>query len=386
MITLQPDPIRTDGSNPFAYHTMTKRLPGLIRQVQKTNQFHPTMMRALDELYDDLVHDAPIPMLHYPAPDADMWALEFAQHREDTWQNSTWWFAEIYFFRQMIQAVRYFETGADPFLNIKLEEFYSDRLRGLLQTVLATETKISEENLAHLLARSLWGNRVDLSLNIAGAGQHGDEDDLVADDRVQAVQQIFSGSGPVHLIADNAGTEQTMDLVLVDMLLRMNIPVMLHVKMHPTYISDTTAQDVWYFIQDLIDGKFDGESELPSAFGVRLSVALDEGRLRLAPDFYWNSPRWLDNLPLRLQKTFEGARLVIIKGDANYRRLIHDTIYPADIPFADAVSYFPAPLLALRTLKSDAVVGLSPGMAAHLDKLDADWRTSGQRGVIQFKP
>ncbi|MCU0514894.1 MAG: damage-control phosphatase ARMT1 family protein, partial [Anaerolineae bacterium] len=353
---LMPAPIRTDGSNIFARHTMAQRLPQLIRQVQQANTFHPSILRALDQLHDDLVQDVPIPLLRYPAPDADQWAQDFAARRGDTWQNSQWFFAEVYFFRQIIQATRYFETGVDPFLSIKLEEFYSDRLRALIQRVLAEEPADPAEQLHGLLAQMLWANRVDLSLNIAGAGQQGGAEDLLVDDRPAAVALLLGGTGPVHLICDNAGSEQAMDLALVDALLRRHIPVVLHVKMHPTYVSDATAHDIWYFISDLIDGDYDSpDDDAPAAFGLRLSAALDEGRLRLAPDFYWNSPRWLDDLPLRLQHTFAGARLVILKGDANYRRLLHDTIYPADVPFAQVAAAFPAPLLAIRTLKSDPV-------------------------------
>src|SRR5258705_413727 len=61
------------------------------------------------------------------------------------------------------------------------------------------------------------------------------------------------------------------------------------------------------------------------------------------------------------------------------------SIREPDVPFADVTDYFPAPLLALRTLKSDAVVGLKTGLEEQLDKEDARWRVNGKRGVIQFK-
>jgi hypothetical protein len=47
-------------------------------------------------------------------------------------------------------------------------------------------------------------------------------------------------------------------------------------------------------------------------------------------------------------------------------------------------AYFPAPLLALRTLKSDTIVGLPVGVAARLDRDDARWRVNGQRGVASL--
>ncbi|RMF80712.1 MAG: DUF89 family protein, partial [Chloroflexi bacterium] len=53
--------------------------------------------------------------------------------------------------------------------------------------------------------------------------------------------------------------------------------------------------------------------------------------------------------------------------------------------FADVTEYFAAPLLAVRTLKSDPVVGLPEGKAEQLDTVDDEWRVNGKRGVIQFK-
>ena len=82
--------------------------------------------------------------------------------------------------------------------------------------------------------------------------------------------------------------------------------------------------------------------------------------------------------------TFRGAALVIFKGDANYRRVVGDALWPPETPLASVVDYFPAPLLALRTLKSDPVVGLPAGLAARLDGVDPDWRINGKRGVIEL--
>jgi hypothetical protein len=75
--------------------------------------------------------------------------------------------------------------------------------------------------------------------------------------------------------------------------------------------------------------------------------------------------------------------MVIFKGDANYRRVIGDALWPSEATIAEATSYFPAPLLLLRTMKSDAVVGLPTGLAQRLDAADRDWRINARRGLIQ---
>jgi hypothetical protein len=49
------------------------------------------------------------------------------------------------------------------------------------------------------------------------------------------------------------------------------------------------------------------------------------------------------------------------------------------------VADFPAPLVTLRTLKAEVVVGLPPGMAERLQAEDARWLVNGRRGVIQAR-
>src|SRR5262249_38606691 len=118
--------------------------------------------------------------------------------------------------------------------------------------------------------------------------------------------------------------------------------------------------------------------------GTRLQTALLDGRLLVEPDIYWNSARFMWEMPPRFELFFAHAALVIFKGDANYRRIVGDAKWPPETPFAQVVEYFPAPLLALRTLKSNAIVGLAAGQAEKLDQIDGDWRVNGRRGVAQF--
>lgn len=89
-------------------------------------------------------------------------------------------------------------------------------------------------------------------------------------------------------------------------------------------------------------------------------------------------------MPAYLRQTLSEAALVISKGDANYRRLLGDRHWNYVTPFADIVSYFPAPLLALRTLKSNVAAGLDEAVVAALQARDPGWVVSGRWGVMQF--
>jgi len=102
-----PPAIRTDASNAFAHHTMRVRAPGILRQtVQLNPDYSPAIANALEALAASLEADAPIPPLELPAPDYEEWMAVYALHRGATWGNSQWWFAEIYLYRQVMQAVR----------------------------------------------------------------------------------------------------------------------------------------------------------------------------------------------------------------------------------------------------------------------------------------
>lgn len=377
-------PIRTDDSNLFCYQTYTVRLPRIIRDVRQANpHFHEMIHAALDDLHDALMQNAPIASLNLPAPDADFWAEYFTGHEGETWLNTEWYFSEHYFFRLILQATRYFENGIDPYAPVKQRELESDGFQTLLQMTLQQSV-----NLSQVIEWALWGNRIDLShpSGLQSAQDIGGED-LLVDDRAAVTRYISDITGTVHLIADNFGSELMMDLLLADKLLTLGHAVMLHLKMHPTYVSDATVHDFHWLVGWLAQGRYDTDNQRASQLGQRLQTALAHGQLRLAPDFYWNSPRWLNDLPPRLEALFKDAGLVILKGDANYRRAIFDTIYAPETSFADITSYFPAPLLALRTLKSDPALGLAPGKAAELDKLHPEnWRVTGRYGVIQFKP
>jgi hypothetical protein len=115
----------------------------------------------------------------------------------------------------------------------------------------------------------------------------------------------------------------------------------------------------------------------------RLAVSFDAGRLVLSPDPFWSSPRFLWDAPAHVSGALNGASIVVVKGDANYRRIVGDALWPPSAPFATACAYLRAPIACLRTMKSDAVLGLPAGMAERLDVTDPRWRVDGQRGLVQ---
>jgi hypothetical protein len=157
--------------------------------------------------------------------------------------------------------------------------------------------------------------------------------------------------------------------------------VVLHPKLYPTYVSDTTVSDIHTYLAHAADS-----SDQPVR---RLATAVREefrsGTLSFAPDDYWCTTRFFSAMPQRIAAALSGASLVIVKGDFNYRRVFRDTIWPTDTNPHEAVgAAFSYPILLLRTMKSDCLVGVPEGTTSPLDQTEPGWRTAGRRGVIQL--
>ncbi len=385
----RPNSMRTDESNEFAHHTMSVRLPLIIDELIEENPDYPSsFVESLRKLREEVVEDRPIRSIAVPAPDWGSWEEQVLRHRGETWLHSEWFYAEHLFYRRIVESVRWWETGRDPFAPIKASEYSSTGHRELLQAAVGILDSGASpvERLESLLLLDLWGNRIDLSYKASAALGAGGaaRDDLIMDERgriVDALLGLDQGSRSIHIVTDNAGSELTMDLLLADLLVSLGFSVSFHVKMHPTYVGDTTAPDILSFIRTVCEGR---EGPAAAAAGRRLDTAFLSGSIRIYPDLYWNSGRFIGELPPRIVESLRGSRLVVFKGDVNYRRLSRDAAWAPEAGFAEVVGTFPAPAAVLRTMKSDTVFGLPPGTAERLDAEDPRWKTNGRRGLIQY--
>lgn len=381
--TARPAPLRTNGSNAFAHHSMAVRIPSIIDNVIARNEdYSPAIIDRLRRLRDDIAGDAPMEMFTAPAPDYDEWLIRFHPHEGETWLGTEWFLAEMLSYRLMMEAVGYWATLRDPFAPMKEDELASDALWKVFDEAHQIEAPLKEK-LAQTLRYTLWGNRIDLSLSdVAAKGTTARDEHLLSDDAPQAAAHLVEGQpGSVHVIMDNAGTEQAMDFVMADLLLEQHLAqeVVLHVKMHPVLVSDVIVADMHRMLDAMA-----ARGGAAGALSSRIEKQIDRGVVRVVPDLFWNNDGRLRELPPRLFRPFASAALVIAKGDVNYRRATNDALWPAEATLADAVPDFPAPLVVLRTLKSDTLVGVPPDVQARLNTEEPDWRVNGSYGVIQF--
>ncbi|WUT66217.1 damage-control phosphatase ARMT1 family protein [Streptomyces sp. NBC_00683] len=371
----------------FARGVLAERHPALIKQVRDAFPYGPRQHRALDALLDEITHGVVEP-LDAADPDHGIWQAWGREHFGRSWFDAPFLWAESYFYRRLLAAIEYFDEGPwqgiDPFAPFKLAELNGSAVDDEFRSLGRLADAPADERATALLHASLWGNRADLGFRVAADEPMGEADPgLVADDSALLWSLLPVGApATVSVVADNAGRELIPDLVLIDHLLRRGRAerAVLHVKPGPYYVSDATTADVVDSLRRLV--------RAPGAaggIGRRLWEAMGAGRLEVRAHAFFCAPLPYEEMPEDLREEWGAGALTILKGDLNYRRLVGDRLWDPTTPFADRTAYFPGPVAALRTLKSDVVVGLEPQTLSALDASGGAWRTSGTHALIQAR-
>jgi uncharacterized protein with ATP-grasp and redox domains len=395
-----PSPLLGSEVGTFTEYTVTQRMPAIACRVIAENNFPENINACLKQLASELPSEPLTPLLHDTGSDFSAWVKYLEPFKGQHWIDVPWFLAETYFYRLILEITNYFRPGelqgVDPFqlqkdkgletsldsiiaLCIKLNQWLTDAQK---------EEKLNKTALIALLYFALWGNRVDLSLWSAMETDRSRFDiqsqqaHILVDDAAKVTELLLSKGKRIDFVIDNAGFELVCDLCLVDFLLGSGVAnqVKLHLKPHPTFVSDAMIKDVLHTIEFLAASNH----EDVTSFAKRLQENIASERLILCEDYFWTSPLAFWEIPDSLKSDLSAANLILIKGDANYRRLLGDRHWHFTTNFADIVSYFPAPILALRTLKSEVVAGLKPEAIEEVAKSDSDWLTNGQWGVIQI--
>jgi hypothetical protein len=407
-----PPSLRGADPNSFTRHTIEVRLPTIARRTLDENAFSQKQINLINQLIDEIPH-TPLRSLKDPdAPDAQDWERYLDQVRGQNWLEVSWFFAEAYFYRRILEATGYFTEGPgkrlDPYIYQKqaglkiarpqIEEFCA-RLNAVLpgsgngkDVGLSDKSGWDPSDLGQIMQSALWGNQVDLSLWPAGQEQKPDHASLQqassfllvdhTDRVVEALQANSEKTPRIEILIDNAGFELVCDLGIASYLLSWNIAdqVCLHVKSHPTFVSDVIRRDVISTVSAL---SYEPGSH-PRLLASRLQEHLARGRLQIQDHYFWTSPLPAWEMPSDLRAELAASVLVISKGDAHYRRSLGDRHWPYTFPYEEIVRYYPAPLLSLRTLKSEVAAGLDARRIEAVKEQDPDWIINGRWGVIQF--
>ncbi|MFE0727423.1 damage-control phosphatase ARMT1 family protein [Streptomyces antibioticus] len=395
--TPAPPVILGDEPGSFPHGVLAERHPAIIRQVRDAFPYDPAVHHALDALLESCTKGViePLPADAHDVAHWREWGLD--AHVGRSWFDVPWLWSESYFYRRLLDVVGYFGPGVwhgiDPFRPFKLAELDAPETDEELAALDALEARPAHERARALLHGSLWGNRADLGFRLSDseAAARDAVPALVADDS-EALWALLPTTGDtgtdkaptVCLIADNAGRELIPDLLLAAHLLATGRAggIVLHVKPYPYYISDATPADVVDALRRL--------TAAPGAaaeHGRRLWAAVADGILTVRAHPFSAAPLPFTDLPPGLRAEFGAAALTLVKGDLNYRRLVGDRRWPPTTPFADVTAYFPGPVAALRTLKSDVITGLSARTEAALVAAEGQrWRTGGTHALVQVRP
>ena len=434
-----PPVITSDEPGSWAHDTVSRRLrEDILARVFRDNADvlasgtnAEANLRALDA---ELAAAATSVITRVPpdgGPDVDTWTQLCEPHLGKTWLEAPWLFAEFYFYRRILAAIGYFDPaspafGHDPFARDKRAGLdagmgaaasLARRANAFAEKCQSGSAATAEEVRLFLMV-ALWGNRMDLSIwpedgGNEGGGVKGEraanafadalssgEKYLLADDSQAAARLLLSPTPvkrherqtaggtkskakDVSVVVDNAGFELTCDLALADALIAGGCAsrVTLRVKAHPTFVSDATVADAI----DTVEAMASSADADVAAMGARWRQHLASGAWVLVPDFAWCQPQPFWSLPDPVAAELARSALVIVKGDANYRRLLGDARWDLATPFEDVTCCFPAPLLALRTLKAELGCGIPRLKAKDAEeKRPGDWMTSGTFGCAQL--
>lgn len=387
----------------FAHVTLLERMPAIVQRVIDENDFPPSIVENLETLIQELPNGI-VRSLNDQGSDVAAWNDYLEPFVGKRWIDIPWLFAEVYFYRRILEATNYFLPGS--FQNVDPYEYQKRRgLETAMDSIQELSARVntwsdtqqhgeeisSSTSLIALLYFALWGNRVDLSLWPINSEEfeesrqeiHLEQTHILVDDTSLLVDRVAEFHGVrIDFIVDNAGFELVCDLCLADYLLASQAAgiVYLHLKPHPTFVSDATIKDV----HDTLDFLAAEDNEAVQSLAHRLQDYITQGRLLCRENFFWTAPLVFWEMPEALRSELAQSRLILSKGDANYRRCLGDRKWPFTTSFQDIVCYFPAPFVALRTLKSELAAGLQLEQVETLNNEDPQWLTNGQWGVIQF--
>uniref|UniRef100_A0A0N4YLW4 Sugar phosphate phosphatase n=1 Tax=Nippostrongylus brasiliensis TaxID=27835 RepID=A0A0N4YLW4_NIPBR len=420
----------------FVHFTLSQRWPKTIGTT--VDHFHnkhgalgadldvKAVISELSEISYHIVTDAPLKDIDDTSYSHEMWNKLLSQMREKdghdavTWFKADWLFTECYMYRRIVGATaktKYLKNY-DFFRDQKIKGFndqcaslfpafkvihqskindFRDQVRDGIRYMLSVADNFTveekRETVEVLLKMCLWGNRCDLSLSCGGSTQLAQapieaarslDEFILCNDLGVAIDNYFMkmqkrrGKREFHIVLDNAGPELMGDLIFSEYLLHSKLVD----REYPYFVSDVTGGDFEWTLTEL--------KKLGDVFRTmyeKLTVRVKKvktphklfsvrGQLLFRDHRFWTYPQPYCEMYLvapELYYELSAASLIMFKGDLNYRKL------------TALCGFLPAPVLALRTLKSETVAGLPKDVAERMmHEPDQKWMTTGEYGIAEL--
>lgn len=340
---LVPAPLCSDVAGTWAYATMSDRIrTDILARIFRENDFAPTNLSRLQALDSELKEAGTTPLSPLEddgGPDIAHWnsvILEPVLAAEKTWLSAPWAVAEFYFYRRVLGAIDYFRSPVDPFIVQKRLGLSSalksmDTVAARVNASLRSASSDPVPDLLRFVFTALWGNRMDLSIWPVGSSKAAAEANemstgfdavieagrtfILADDSASLASYVASlpGASRYDIIVDNAGFELFCDLCLADFLVASGLAstVHIHLKAHPTFVSDAMAKDVL----ETVDFLRSLENSVESVtLGHRWAGHVKKRRWVLVEDFFWVQPSPMWEMPTHIKSDLANSSLCFVKG------------------------------------------------------------------------
>ncbi|BGP51558.1 Hairy/enhancer-of-split with YRPW motif protein 2 [Rhodotorula kratochvilovae] len=388
----------------------------------------------MEDLMDDLQGNAKLrPIIDDGEGDIPLWNKEIARYfRGKDFMNAPWLFAEAYKYRRLHEAFSLSKhwKSYDVFFRQKCETFSrsSDAVFELSmrfaepfkQAEGASPEDLLEAKrlMFHELTQiCLWGNSTDLSLLInmteedikrlqSTGGDHlaATEQNILGNDLAKIWEYVSSSrfgtkekGGRLDFVLDNAGFELYCDCVYADWLIQSGLcsQIRFHGKRFAWFVSDVTRKDFDWLLNSMVYGHLfpnasDEEVASLKKMGMRWKEYVKTGQFVYEEHQYWVTGYTFWNLADEAPDLFlhlSESDLVVFKGDLNHRKLTYDCHAPSDTPFSMAIGPLATlagtpPVVSLRTVKSDVIVGIPAEKGQELDEKEPGWKISGKYAVV----
>ncbi len=383
----QYPPISGAEEHSFARFTILERLPVILDQIIEYNDLDSGITAELEKLKSRL-REGSIQNYITTGSDRNDWNSWLQPLIGTSWLDLPFYFAEAYFYRLVLDIIGFSNFMVDPYLVQKQNDIHENR--ALYIDILVRlqhfnkQDPNKDEMIRYLLSNSLWGNRSDLSQLQLDRNQNTDlyQAYTLIDHSDHLFVLLQERVNRIDIVLDNSGIELFTDLVLAEQFLLHDIcgMVVLHAKTLPTFVSDATFQDIEYLISYLqnIDNQY--LRELINQF----QKLRTDHRIVVKDHHFWNSPLPFYQMPRDLHEEISTSDLLIFKGDANYRRIFGDRKIPPEKTSKEFADYLPAKSLAIRTLKSEIIVGMNMDLVNEMHARDKEWLINGKYGIIQM--
>ncbi|XP_023167409.1 damage-control phosphatase ARMT1 [Drosophila hydei] len=401
----------------YAYYSLLNILPVVLTKVidsltkdksELVEQFGENVRDELkiiigliSRLKYELQTDKPFQKFTGDESDRESWNNFLANlpNKARSFYQACWMHTECYMYRKLYSFVEnsIFLKQFDYFAKIKQHTLTScqDDIVSLAKYTRRTESKF--EAFDEILKINLWSTRNDLSKNENGLSFNMNvlEDVAVTDSHilVNEAPEIWkcllhkSKKYCVDFVLANVGYELFTDFILAEYIIEKGFAtkIRFHVKACPWFVTNVTHRD-FHMMLEYLSKHSDYNLSL---VGRKFLQFMTEGKFELAPvSNFWTGPyeyHCMKTIDPDLYKLLQHSKLIIFKGDLNYRKILSDVWWqPTQDIKTCSGAFVPSSFCTIRTVKAEIICGLSEGIFERLQLLDPQWMVTGNYGTIQF--